>query len=286
MLDYDLERLSYTQSEIAIHALEEALEVVTENQRLDLRDDYSPDPPLFWPSNLLYIDANVGGFYGMTTIAAEKGTGKTLIATASAISAAATRRWQVCHFLAEDDYDGFRERFNLFLSTHPEAHSCFDHFHPVAVGKGQTPKTLVAEVKRLIEPGSNAPILIVLDSINSIVNLSGGPYLQGLSDMGLWAMFARKISRGRASFLINSETNKRGESKGESLPSWSDVYLKMKKCSESVVEMRLDKTRRTKGEGDMGKYVRRWDAQEFEKAPMIVERPKLRAVGSDDWSLS
>jgi hypothetical protein len=95
-------------------------------------------------------------------------------------------------------------------------------------------------------------------------------------------MFARRLSRGDVSFLLTAETNKAGEAKGEGLQFWSDLYLKMKKKSNNVVEMRLDKTRRTPGEGDMGKYLRHWNSQTFRKAE-AVER-ELRVVhGGRDY---
>ena len=54
-----------------------------------------------------------------------------------------------------------------------------------------------------------------------------------------------------------SETNTRGGAKGESLASWADVHLVIKKKkADNMVSMRLDKTRRTAGEGIMGDYMR------------------------------
>lgn len=215
----------------------------------------------------------------MTTLAAEKGTGKSMICTASAIEAAASGRWQVALFVAEDDYDGFRERFNFYLHSHPSAHDCYGNLHLHAVGRGQTPESIAGDVATSCATSIDTPILVCLDSINSIVNLSGRPYLAALASFGLWAMFARRVSRGDVSFLITSETNKRGESKGEQLPSWSDCYLKMVKKSENVVSMRLDKTRRTSGEGELGKFLRDWPTQTF----LSHSEPELRVVGGREY---
>lgn len=248
--------------------MRESLKPKTENESEDLGLYYSAKPPITWPSTLDYIDTQCGGFYGMTTLAAEKGTGKTMMATASAIEAAATKKWQVVTFVAEDDRDGFRDRFNTYLDYHPHAVSCMGNLWPYFVGKGQTPASILGTIESAVDWQEDLPILVVVDSINSIVNLSGQRYLPMLAEFGLWMMFARRISGGLASFLVTSETNKAGEAKGEALPFWSDVYLRLKKETEHIVSMRLDKSRRTAGEGQMGKYKRKWYEGVFVPADM------------------
>lgn len=262
-------------------ALDDALALHTDNEYYDVALEYTPKPPKCWPSTIDYIDLQCGGFYGMTVVAAEPGTGKTFLAISNAIEAAATLEWQVVVFMAEDDYDGFRDRFNRYLAVHPGARDCIGNFHFHAVGKGQTPATLTNTIMGCVDMYADIPILVVMDSINSIVNLAGGNYLRDLSNFGLWASLARRISEGDISFFITSETNKSGEVKGEALSYWADVYLKMKKVkhSEFVVEMILAKTRRTPGEGPMGKYLRRWDTGLYE--PDVFNR-KLKVVGGKD----
>ena len=96
-------------------------------------------------------------------------------------------------------------------------------------------------------------------------------------------MLARRLSRGRVSFLLTSEANKSGNAKGEGLPYWADVHLKMSKCTDAVVEMELDKTRRTGGEGPLGKYKRAVGRGLFlTEEELYGERP-LRVVGGDNW---
>lgn len=251
----------------ALQALEDANDPFLENECHDVRLKYIPRDLKTWPSTLDYIDTHCDGFYGMTTLAAEKGTGKTLLAIASAIEAAATGEWQVVYFAAEDDYDGFRTRFNQYLHEHPGAADCLTNFFFHSVGRSQSPLSITRDTQACVDRHKETPILIVFDSINSIVTLSGRPYLQALSELGVWAMLARRLSGGNVSFLITAETNKRGEAKGEALPFWSDCYLKLKKVkgSENVVEIILDKTRRTAGEGPMGKFLRNWQTGRFER---------------------
>lgn len=261
---FDLDRHFHTRSGLAFLSLTRALEEHTENEELDLSERAKPAPPLCFDSGIQWIDHNLGGFYGLSVVTAEKGTGKTMVALGAAIRAAASGQWQVVHFLAEDDYDGFIDRFENFMGEHPEHDGCYERLHIVTVGKGQTPETLTETIGEIIDTSLDLPVLIGIDSVNSVVNLSGGPYLHALSRFGLWAMYARRESRGNCAFLITAESNKRGEAKGENLPYWADVVLKMKKTREkNVVEMTLDKSRRTRGEGKMGKYYRVWHAGEF-----------------------
>jgi len=276
MTHYELDKAAgLSCADIAISSMIEALQASTENEYIDLREPYDPLPPKTWPSTLAYVDKHAGGFYGVSACTAEKGSGKTMLATSSAMAAAASGHWQVCMFLAEDDYDGFRERFNLNIDAHPELEDCIDNFHLFSVGRGQTPEMICADVACAVDAKMDTPILVVMDSINSIVNLGTGNYFDSLRAFGLWAMLARRISRGEASFLLTCESNKRGEAKAEQIPFWADVYLKMKKKSDNVVEMWLDKTRRTAGEGPMGKHVRTWMAQRFY---LHSDIPELRIV--------
>lgn len=253
----------------------EALKPETPNEFEDLGFYYEPKPPRPWPSTIDYIDTHCTGFYGVSVMAAEKGTGKTLLATGASIEAAASREWQVVHFVAEDDKDGFRDRFNIYLDAHPNADACIGNLHPFYVGRGQTPRSLRAEVEMAVDQ-DGGPILVVIDSINSVVNLSGRRYLETLSEYGLWMMFSRRLSGGMVSFLVTSETNSKGNEKGEGLGYWADLVLKMKKETDNVVSMKLDKSRRTGGEGPMGKYFRKWNLGIFESAHA---QPPLRVVG-------
>lgn len=284
---YDLDRYFHTKAGLGLISMMTALEPFTENEEIELGELDEPQPPQFWPSNIERIDINVGGFYGVSVLAAEKGTGKTMLALSSMIEATATGDWQGVHFLAEDDYDGFVTRFNAYLETHPGSEDCIPHLKIVAVGKGQTPMTLTHTISGMVNTDLDTPLLIGIDSLNSVVNLSGRAYLSALSEFGLWAMYSRRISRAAVSFLITTESNKRGESKGEQLPFWADVYLKMKKKRGNIVEMWLDKTRRTKGEGPLGKYYRVWHTGRFlhESALGDDEQPPqqyLRLVGGAD----
>ena len=57
--------------------------------------------------------------------------------------------------------------------------------------------------------------------------------------------------------------NKAGSIKGEKLPFWSDVLLVMKRGANDIVEMDLQKSRRTQCPGELGKFIRIWQQGEF-----------------------
>ena len=75
--------------------IEAARDRYSPNVFKDVSEKYNPIPPVCWPSTITDIDKLCGGFYGLTTLAAEEGTGKTMIALGSAIEAAASGKWQV-----------------------------------------------------------------------------------------------------------------------------------------------------------------------------------------------
>ena len=247
-------------AEIAHQAMQDAL-VDGENERID-PESVEPAPLLTWPSTISEID-DVCQFYGLTTVGAARGTGKTLLAIASAIEAAISGKWQVCYFAAEDDEDGLSVRFNNFLNSRPGPVTNLGNFHLFSAARGQTPESLTDEIAKAIDLTADIPVLVVIDSINSLVEMSRYSYLDGLVQFGLWMMLARRYSRGAASFLCISETNKSGSVKGEKLPFWSDVLLVMKRGPSDVVEMDLQKSRRTRCPGELGKFIRVWSSGEF-----------------------
>ncbi len=283
LTEYDLlKSYGLNQASIAEWALSEAQNRKLDNEAWDLTDPSPIEAPLTWPSTVRKIDQITHGFYGMTVLSATKGTGKTMMARSSAIEAAASGKWQVVHFLAEDDWDGWRDGFNVYLTQHEDARECLQFYHVEQVGRNQTPSSISTAALHRIDGGLDRPLLIVLDSINSIVNLSDTNYLAGLKDWGIFCMLARRLSRGRVSFLITSEANKAGNAKGEGLPYWADVHLKLRKHSGVVVEMELDKTRRTGGEGPLGKFQRNVGRGLFLTEEELNGYRPLRVVNGDD----
>lgn len=243
-------------------------------------DDTCEDALPRFPSTLEPIDRRYGGFFGVTSLIAEWGIGKTMLAWASALQTAATQRWNVVYFGAELDIGEMIERRAREMTVHPGAVDGAEFLTMVQVGIGQTRFDFCVE---LVAIDPDCPILIVLDSINTIATLSRRDYLRTVEDFAIWAMMARRISRGAASFLIISETNKRGNSKGEKLEFWSDLAIKMKgKKDETAVDFEITKIRRAQW-ASLPMFHRQWNQNRFYTEAEIdaIHQPRLRVVGDD-----
>jgi predicted ATP-dependent serine protease len=257
----------------------------TENEASLVKiSDNTDDTLQRWPSNIEYIDRYCGGFYGLSVILGGQKTGKTMLALGSCIEAAATEEWQVVYFCAELDEHEMATRINRYLEANPSALSCQDFLHIVFIGKGQTPEMIQDQIERITSP-EGPPILICMDSINTITEMSGRNYLATLRDFALWAMLSRRMSNGAVSFLIVSETNKIGDSKGGKLDFWADQVVKMTVKQRGViglvpVKLELLASRRTGGEGDMGIYLRNQNTCRFEAKG---KGTRLSRAGGMDW---
>jgi len=268
-------------------ALSTSLREFTSNQehKIDFDKPAEDNLPRF-PSTLHYIERQCGGFYGLTVLLGAQKCGKTMLALASCIEAAATMTWQVVYFSAELDEHEISLRLKRYFDANPGSLDCEHFLHVVHVGKGQGPEDLVTDIESCTDP-EGPPILICLDSINTIAELSGREYLKTLKDYALWAMMSRRMSNGAASFLIVSETNVGGGAKGGKLEFWGDVVVKMKKASDTntgIVPVKMDLTasRRTGGEGFMGTYYRNMARGRFQKEEEI-EAPRIVSAGRSNW---
>ena len=255
------------------------------------KEDKDIEPLPLWPSTLEPIDRVYGGFFGLTGIVAPPGVGKTMLALSSALQAAATGRWNVIYFGAEVDDDEIVTRRNREYLRYPEAIVGNDFFQFRHVGLGQSLQEMVYD---LLEIDYTLPVLVVWDSINTITKMMGGDYLNRLSQLLMWAAFARKLSRGSLSFLIVSETNQKGRSKGESLEFWSDLCLNLSgKPDETAVDFKIDKIRR--GEWiPIPTMTRHWQSnrfytteqlQQLESGRLRGQLPTLPEVTPDDENI-
>ncbi len=238
-----------------------------------------------WPSTLSGIDQRYGGFFGLTSLVAQPGCGKTMLGLSSALQAAATQKWNVKFFAAEVDDDEIMERRDREMRVHTGAIEGADFFELIHVGKGQHLEDFCID---LAEHDPTLPILVCIDSINTMATLTGRDYLKTISEIALWASFARKLSRGAISFLIISETNAKGNSKGEKLEYWSDLCITMKgQKGETGIDFDISKIRRGQ-HSVLGMLHRDWKTnrfytrEEMEWFDSRQRRARLRIVGDDD----
>jgi predicted ATP-dependent serine protease len=263
-----------------------ALKEWTENEVAPVEFSENLDDTLQrWPSTIEHIDYHCGGFYGLAVILGGQKTGKTMMALGSCIEAAATEEWQVVYLCAELDQHEMANRINRYLIAHPASISCQDFLHVVFVGKGQTPEMIQFQIEKITDP-AGPPILVCMDSINTITEMSGRNYLSTLRDYALWAMLSRRMSNGSASFLIVSETNQIGGAKGGKLEFWADQVVKLsiktRNGAAGLVPVKLEllASRRTGGEGDMGVYLRNQRTCRFQAE---AKAPDLKRAGGMDW---
>lgn len=266
-----------------------------ERQRINYTNPVLDDLLPRWPTpGVDYLMTHCGGGYGLSVVLGGSKCGKTFFALSQCIEAAATMNWQVVYLSAELDMQELAFRVGGYLKAHPHCVDAQNFLHILHVGKGQTPEEVQEDIAMTTDE-NGPPILVCLDSINTIAQMSGRDYLRTLTDYALWAMVARRMSNGAVSFLIVSETNKLGFAKGGQLQFWADQLIKLEKVDSgsldspaggmTPVKISLLASRRTGGEGPMGIFLRNHKSCQFEKYNPAY-KPKLRSVGSKDWRLT
>jgi predicted ATP-dependent serine protease len=253
--DYYWTKLSpYPQSLRALGAMGIAAEHVGQATSHGIRD-IEPGRAPRWPSTISMVELNCGGFYGLTTVGGYPSLGKSMLAMASAIEAAASLDWNVVFLNCEMAPDELAGRFDSYLDAHPHAEDAVDHLRLVHAPRGLDVPMIIGEVSAVV--ADDRPVLLVVDSVNTAAELMNRNYLDGLRELSLWAMMARRISRGAASFLLVSELNKGGGAKGEKLSYWSDCFLQMTgDKKKGWVRLTIKKTRSTQGEGLNEPHIR------------------------------
>jgi predicted ATP-dependent serine protease len=229
----------------------------------------APGPELTrYPSSIAEIDGdpNARGFYGLTVVAGETGVGKSTIGLGAAIEAALlpeAERWKVAYFEAElDDATVFQMVQRKTGKTQDwlaeNLYPAFDYF---TVGFGASAEQIV---RNCIVSATRAKLLVVLDSINTIANKAlgeerGSGYFQFMRDLTGWALEARRDSLGDIAFLVLSETNKDGATKGRGADYWADFVLNVRLATQErdAVKLRVLKGRYS-GRRDLGLYVLDW----------------------------
>jgi hypothetical protein len=275
-------------------ATEIALLPQLENERqvIDFGNPLLEDRLPRWPTpGVDYLMTHCGGGYGLSVVLGSEKCGKTFFALSQCIEAAATMNWQVVYLSAELDMQELSYRIGSYLQAHPGCIDAQNFLHVLHIGKGQTPEDVQCDIA-IATDENGPPVLVCMDSINTIAEMSGRDYLRTLRDYSLWAMVARRMSNGSVSFLIVSETNKLGQAKGGNLQFWADQVVKLEKQVADVtntgivpVKLFLQASRRTGGEGPMGLYLRNHRTCRFEQFTPTERRTPLRAVGGSDFRL-
>jgi KaiC/GvpD/RAD55 family RecA-like ATPase len=171
--------------------------------------------------------------------------GKTMFAMGAAV-AAARDGWRVIYINAElDRNEAIMAVMRNCGGSIPEV--IRENMKLVTPDFTFQPDDAVDRVRQAVQLGDER-VLIVLDSINALVDLSsdghGAQVIDYWSANSLWRNFAvraTKLSLGQLAFMVVSETNKDGAVKGRQLEYKSDMVVRIQRDREddSVVSMDL-----------------------------------------------
>ena len=208
-----------------------------------------------------------GGGYGLMTVAGDAKAGKTMFAIGTAVEAA-LHGWKVIYLNAELDRVEVMLALMRYCGGDISQHvtdklsvvTCDYTFHPV---------NAIQNVEQSIGLGDSA-ILIVLDSINALVDLAAdGPGSDYWAINALWRNFAIRATRmslGKLGFLVVSEVNKDGGVKGRTLEYKSDLVVTIKQDTTDREYVKIDVTRsRSTRSGELGLFKRNWPEGRFDR---------------------
>ena len=225
--------------------------------------------PYRWPSTLPQLDSRCGGFPGVTYLVAPPKAGKSILGLASALEAAATMEWRVLVFNAELTRGETDERVDRYIAAHPGAEDALPFVRVIHLSRGFNLEALHQAILCELEP-DDLRLLLVVDSVSRIADVSGQEYFHVLRDLGVFLMTARRISEGVVSALVVSEMNQRGTDKGDRGSYLSDMLVKMKPAREAgYVDIDV-KYARGAGEGPVGKFLRDWQRGEFRREEDVL----------------
>lgn len=237
-----------------------------------------------WPSGVRGIDDNIAmeGFYGVSAICGRQKLGKSMCAWQSALQAV-LNGWTVVYVDAEMDDWQAAERIRRATNAEP-IQWCREH-PEFAWRQLDEPTEMTVLVKDVVAHVGNADrVLVVLDSLQSVAqwivrsDRSQVDFYDAMRGLVRWAVTARRRSRGAVSFLMTSERNQAGRSKGEQLEHAGDMMLKVTgKSDERTVKLDVDFSREG-GAGELGKYLRDWERCRFKK--VAEDEPETEQQGS------
>ena len=220
----------------------------------------------FWKTGCDPIDELTGGGAGMVVCAGMPKVGKSLIALSSSVEAARAG-FKTVYVNAEMSSDHLLRRFHNYMQKVDPIVG--KNLHIAHVGPGLTIDTLFAEIKNFAIEDDTEKILIILDSINRIVEFgcsadgSEDGYWKTLADWSAWAMNSRRASEGRISWLLISELNSQGSVKGRNLEYTADIVLRLQSSGvDDVVEIDVPYSRISKA-GKIGMAFRDFSTGRF-----------------------
>lgn len=250
-----------------IEALKQSLEKPEESSKLSGVEDVDMGirKPRFRTSLEALNNWTGGGGFGLMVIGGTAKAGKSMFAIGTAIEAA-RQGWRVIYNNGELDRNEMLQAVMRY-SQGPISHLVKERMHIVSPDVGYTPWNAVERVGDCIQIGDDR-ILVVLDSINALVELSEET-IGHWTAHGAWrnlAVRSVKKTEGQVAFILVSELNKDGNYHGGHLDYKADLALRIQKVKDSdeLVEIDITHSRGTKA-GSLGRFLRDWPTGRFEK---------------------
>lgn len=207
-----------------------------------------------WPTGLDGAPDLLTSFRGVTFLVGGPSAGKSWLAIASGICAAHAG-WHVLYLASEMSPSQVVRRAHAYTQTG----FLPDTFEVHEVGYGATVETLVDSIA---ERATTRHMLIVLDSISSFVDQARvvesaedvhriGP----LKRLTMWAMNVRRETNGKVSFLVLSERNAAGETKGRFGDHKADLVVSIESDKDAPMTKHIAVTKAWDGPvGPIGEY--------------------------------
>ena len=210
-------------------SVEEPLRIVTPDQARAM-----PELPT-WPVGLKGAAPNLPNFRGAVVISGSPSAGKSYLAIASSLCAAVWGGWDVLYVAAEQGERQIHERASRYLTHDPPP-----NWRMVFADFGADLGPLIELVS---EHMTERKTLIVFDSISSFVdnasaevNAADPHGLGALKRLVMWAVNVKRKTFGQVSFLILSELNAQGVSKGRTIDHKADLSIAITSGDESKGE--------------------------------------------------
>lgn len=215
----------------------------------------SQDPSPSWPTALEGKPTILSAFRGVTFLVGGPSAGKSWWAIGSAL-AAAWNGWRVLYVASEMSPAQILRRAMRYTDDHDVP----DGFDVLEASYGASVESLVEMVSEAIDERRT---LVVLDSISSFVDQAQiadtgddvhkiGP----LKRLTMWALNVRRDTNGEVSFLVLSERNAAGETKGRFGDHKADLVVSIKSDEDTSLGKRIAVTKSWESEcGDLGLFA-------------------------------
>ena len=210
-------------------------------------------PTPTWPTGLEGISSILTGFRGVTILAGAPSSGKTYLAVASA-SQTVRAGWDVLYLSAEMSDAVLAARFRAYWrGDWPES------LVLIEVGFGADLEHMIELIEKRV---SARRLLVVIDSLSSFVDQAAEIDSEDVHKIGplkrtvMWAVNVRRRTDAEISFLLLSEVNAAGLTKGRFGDHKADLVVSMLKDEKEPRVKHISVVKAWESEvGPVGSYV-------------------------------